>query len=99
MIGSAFRKFASENGMGVSNGVAYGSLCGYAATLSEGSGWKRIAFSTTFPDPAQKTLFMDAVNAVNVQKAYRVRQLGIGTGAGVLAICSGDHVASNFSSI
>lgn len=79
MIGSAFRKFASENGMGVSNGVAYGSLCGYAATLSEGSGWKKIAFSTTFPDPAQKTLFMDAVNEAGVEKNYRVRQLGIGS--------------------
>jgi len=77
MIGSAFRKFASENGMGVSNGVAYGSLCGFAATLSEGAGYKQIIFSTVFPEQAQKDAFLAAVNGVDVQRQYRVQKFNI----------------------
>jgi len=77
MIGSALKKLAVENGMKVSNGVAYGSLRGYAATLSEGAGYKQIAFSVSFTDPAQKALFMDAVNDVDVEKLYRVQHLSI----------------------
>lgn len=77
MIGSGLKKLAAENGMKVYGGVAYGSLRGYAATMSEGSGYKQIIFSLTIPDPAQRGLFADAVNAVDVQKAYRVQQLQI----------------------
>ena len=77
MIGSGLKKLAAEHNMKVSNGVAYGNLRGYAATLSEGAGWKKIAFSTMFPDAAQKGLFIEAVNTVDTQKIYRVRHLGI----------------------
>lgn len=77
MIGSGLKKLAAEYGMKVDRGVAYGSLQGFAATMCEGSGWKRISFSTTFSDPVQKTAFMDAVQAVDVQKTYRVSGLGI----------------------
>lgn len=77
MIGSGLKKLAAENGMKVSNGVAYGSLHGYAATLSEGAGWKQLAVSVTFPDPAQKALFMDAVNGGDTEKRYRVQRLAI----------------------
>ena len=74
MIGSGLKKFAAENGMKVSNGVAYGSLRGYAATMSEGAGYKQIFFSVAFPDPAQKSLLVDAINGIDLQKAYRVRE-------------------------
>ena len=77
MIGSGLKKLAVEYSMKVDKGVAYGSLQGYAATMCEGSGWKQITFATSFADPVQKTVFMDAVNAVDVQKTYRVRNLGI----------------------
>lgn len=77
MIGSGLKKLAAEYGMKVSSGVAYGSLRGYAATLSEGAGYKQIAFSVAFPDPAQKALFMDAVNDADVEKLYRVQRIGI----------------------
>ena len=77
MIGSGLKKLAAEYGMAVSNGVAYGSLRGYAATLSEGAGYKQIAFSVFFPDPAQKALFTDAVNDVNAEKLYRVQRIGL----------------------
>lgn len=77
MIGSGLKKLAAENNMRVSNGVAYGSLRGYAATLSEGAGWKRVSFSVAFPDLAQRGLFIEAVNAVDKEKLYRVRQFNI----------------------
>lgn len=77
MIGSGLKKLAKEYGMTVSNGIAYGSLGGYAATLCEGSGWKRIVFSTHFADPAGRTGFMDAVNGRDVKKDFRVAGLGI----------------------
>lgn len=77
MIGSGLKKLAKEYGMTIGSGVAYGSLGGFAATLSEGAGFKRIVFSTQFSDPAGRTGFMDAVNARNVKKDFRVTGLGI----------------------
>ena len=72
MVGKALKNLAAENGMRVSNGVAYGSLRGYAATLSEGSGWKRIDFSVRFSDAVKKTEFMDAVGSVGDQQLYKL---------------------------
>lgn len=77
MIGSGLKKLAAENGMKVSKGVAYGSLRGYAATLSEGAGWKRVCFSVTFLDTAQRGLLIDATNALDVKKTYRITQLAV----------------------
>ena len=77
MIGSAYKKLAAEYNMKIASGVAYGNLRGYAATLSEGAGWKQLAFSTSFSDPAQKGLFIEAVNAENTEKLYRVRSLRV----------------------
>lgn len=77
MIGSAFKKLAGEYGMKVDRGVAYGSIQGFAATLCEGNGWKRVIFSTGFSDPVQKTMFMDAIQTVDVQKEFRVINLSI----------------------
>lgn len=75
MIGSGFRKLAVEYGLTVDKGVAYGGLQGFAATMSEGAGWKQIIFSVGFADPAQREAFMQEVNQVNVQKTYRVRRM------------------------
>ena len=61
MIGSGLKKLAKENGMKIDSGVAYGSLGGFAATLSEGAGWKQIVFSTRFMDYVNKTRFMETV--------------------------------------
>lgn len=77
MIGSGLKKLATEYGMKVDRGVAYGSLQGFAATMCEGSGWKQITFSVTFADPVQKTMLMDAVNAVDVRKTYRVMNVAV----------------------
>ena len=78
MVGSGLKKLAGEYNMKIASGVAYGSLGGFAVTLSEGSGWKQIVFATQFPDAVRKTEFMDAVQKVNVQKQFRVQNLGVG---------------------
>lgn len=77
MIGSGLKKLAAENGMTVAQGIAYGSLRGYGASLSEGAGWKQIVFATAIPDSVKKTQLMDAVGAVDVAKQFRVQKLGI----------------------
>lgn len=77
MVGSAFKKLAAENGMKVAKGVAYGSLRGFAATLSEGSGYKQIVFTTKFTDPAGKGKLLDLINSMDLKKEYRVLQLNL----------------------
>lgn len=77
MIGSGLKKFAQEEGMKVSNGVAYGSLRGFSATMSEGSGYKLIQFSTAFADPAQERAFSAKVRSVDIKKEFRVTNLEI----------------------
>lgn len=72
MIGSALKKFAQQNGLTMDKGVAYGSLSGIAVTLSEGSGWKQIVFSTRFADPARRTAVSDALAARDLKKEFRV---------------------------
>lgn len=78
MIGSGLKKLANENGMKVSHGVAYGSLRGYDATLSEGANYKQIVFSTVISDPAKKMQLMDLVNGTDLKKPFRVQELNIG---------------------
>lgn len=75
MIGSALKKLAKENGMKVSNGVAYGSLRGYAATLSEGSGWKQIVLTTKFADPVLLNQLQEKINQRNITREFRVQKL------------------------
>lgn len=77
MIGSGLKKLAKENGMKVAAGVAYGSLGGFAATLSEGAGYKQIVFATRFPDAVKKTEFLEKVEQVDLKKLYRVQNLGV----------------------
>ncbi len=75
MIGSGLKKLANENGMKVARGVAYGALRGYAATLSEGNGYKQIVLTTKFPDPAKLQELQAQVNGRNIQRELRVREL------------------------
>lgn len=76
MIGSALKKLAKENGMRISHGVAYGNYRGFAATFSEGAGYKQISFSTQIPDAAKKTALMDQLGSMGLDKQYRVQDLG-----------------------
>ncbi len=72
MIGSALKKFAKENSLNVARGVAYGNFRGFAATLSEGSGYKLIVITTKFSDTEKLNEFLADVNKVNLEKEYRV---------------------------
>ena len=78
MIGSGLRKLAQQYGMKEDSGVAYGSLRGYATTLSEGAGWKRVDIATQIADPVQLTQLQTAANGVDLQKEYRVQELVLG---------------------
>lgn len=75
MIGSGLKKLAQENGMKVAKGVAYGSLRGYAATLSEGSGYKMIVLSTKFTDTVKLNELQAQLNARNITRDFRVRNM------------------------
>ena len=77
MIGSGLKKLAKQHDMKVSSGVAYGSLNGYATTLCEGSGWKRIDIATRFGDVDQQKAFLTAVYAVDTKRQYRVQNLSV----------------------
>lgn len=77
MIGSGLKKLAKENNMKIACGVAYGSLRGYAATLSEGAGYKQIVFTTRFVDPAQRAALTAAVEQTELRRKYRVSNLDV----------------------
>lgn len=77
MIGSALKKLAARHSMTVSGGNAYGSLMGYASTMCEGSGWKRIDIATRFGDAEQKKTFEAALYEVDIKRQYRVQSLVI----------------------
>ena len=77
MIGSALKKMAKENGMQIARGVAYGAYKGYALTMCEGSGWKRLDFSTRFYDVAAQNALENKLNQVDLKRTYRVQSLEI----------------------
>lgn len=78
MIGSGLKKLAKEHGMTVYGGVAYGSLGGFAATLSEGAGYKKIDFALSFPDPADRAALTDRMAVSNIRSTYRVQNISFG---------------------
>lgn len=75
MIGSGLKKYAQENGLKVAKGVAYGSFHGFAATMSEGSGYKQIVLTTKFPDPEKLQKLQEQINSRNVTREFRVQKL------------------------
>lgn len=75
MIGSGLKKLAQQNGMQIAAGVAYGSLRGYATTLSEGSGYKQLVITTRFADPAGQEALYAQVGTRNITGDFRVQSL------------------------
>ena len=78
MIGAGLKKLANQQGMTISDGVAYGNMMGFATTLSEGSGYKRIDITTRFPEAEHKNRLQAVINTSNVEKTYRIRELVLG---------------------
>lgn len=77
MIGSGLKKLANQYGMRISDGIAYGRLMGFATTLCEGSGWKRVDIATRFANTEQQKAFEAALYAVDIKRQYRVQSLAI----------------------
>lgn len=77
MIGSGLKKLAKEYGMNVSHGVAYGSLGGFAATMSEGSNYKQIVISAKFTEAGKANELLSTVNQRNISREFRVQKLDI----------------------
>ena len=77
MIGSGLKKYALENGLKVAKGVGYGNFRGYAATLSEGSGYKQVIITTKFTNVGADDSLLAELNAVNIQRTYAVQNLNM----------------------
>lgn len=75
MVGSGIKKFAKENELRIASGVAYGSLYGYASTLSEGSGYKSLTIATRFPDPALERRLKAELDERNIEREFRVQSV------------------------
>lgn len=75
MVGTGLKKLAKENNMNVDKGVAYGSLHGYAVTLSEGSGYKLLQIATVFDEPQSKFNLETILNGKNLMKEFRVQNV------------------------
>ena len=84
MIGSALKKFAAENGLNVSGGIAYGSYQGYAITLSEGAGNKQLTVSTHLTDTAVAWL-NSQLSSHDLMKEFRIEDTKL-TGIGVRVV-------------
>lgn len=77
MIGSGLTKYATENGLKVAKGVAYGNFRGFAATLSEGAGYKQAVFTTKFINADDANALQAELNGVDISRLYRVQRLNI----------------------
>lgn len=77
MIGSGLKKLAAEYGMKVGHGIAYGNMGGFAASMSEGAGFKQVTFITKFTDPDKKEGFMQSINSVNINREFRVKDFAV----------------------
>lgn len=75
MIGSTLKKYALENGLKVSGGIAYGNFRGYSSYLCEGSGWKMLGIKTRIPEESQMTALVNQLQDKEITKQYRLREV------------------------
>lgn len=75
MIGPGLKKYAKQHNMTIENGIAYGSLHGYAVSLYEGNGWKAIDVACLFPDGQKMAQLMALLDDSKMQKEYRITEL------------------------
>ena len=69
MIGSGLRKYATQLGMKVEHGVAYGFINGYATTFADGKNIKIMTVSTRFTDPAALQAFAQQLQTQHSHKS------------------------------
>lgn len=73
MIGFQLKKYATEKGLTVGKGMAYGVYRGYMMTLSEGMGWKEAVFAVQLNEDAVK-MELRRLAGQNELKQYAIRQ-------------------------
>lgn len=77
MVGSGLKKYAQELGFKLKNGVAYGVYEKYTVTMKEGSGWKCVTFSVTFPTENEKAAMQAMLLDTAFQKKNRIMKVDI----------------------
>ena len=80
MIGWALRKMASELGLKVNKGFAYGKYQGYDISLSEGAGTKYLGITAAFPPGFSADDLLALLNLEELNEQYRVLDIMVGTG-------------------
>ena len=75
MIDKNVKNFAEANGLTIVKNIAYGSLRGYAATVSLGQGFVQIVLSTSFPDANDQRTVEEALRQTNLSKEYGILSL------------------------
>lgn len=77
MIGKGLRDLAKKYGMKADHGIAYGSMEGYCATLSEGSGYKQIIFTTRVEDATKRFALTELLQNPQLGKDYRINDFEV----------------------
>lgn len=76
MVAKGLKDYASEKGLKVSNGIAYGVIGGYMVTLKEGYGIKEISVSGAFTDEAVRKV-AEFFQTQGPKNEYRVANFSI----------------------
>ncbi len=77
MISSGYKKLAREYELKVDSGVAYGSLKGYAVTLSDGNGCKSMVVVTKIGDPDKLQRLQTQTGSTEIQKKFRLQEFSV----------------------
>lgn len=76
MVGKGLKDYASEKGLKVSDGVAYGVIGGYMVTLKEGYNIKEIFVSGAFTDECARKV-TEFLQSQDAKKEYRVANFNV----------------------
>lgn len=78
MIGIGLRRFAQKKGMKLAQNKVYGELMGYAVTLSEGMGYKRMDVTAKFENGAKIDRLLGMLHREGLIKKFQIRNLEVG---------------------
>ena len=73
MVGAALKKYAKENNLKCDGGFIYGEKHGYAISMNEDAGIKRLFIHTGFSDVQQKSAFETMLGNADLFTQYRVQ--------------------------
>lgn len=73
MVGTALKKYAKEHNLNCDGGFIYGEKNGYAISMNEDAGIKRLFIHTSFSDAQQKSAFETMLGNADLFTQYRVQ--------------------------